>query len=77
VGLPAGERRVLDAIENELRITDQQLAAAFAAFTRFASGTRMPGPERLTARHRLITCLRRWRIGGLHRTGRGYRTRTG
>jgi hypothetical protein len=38
MGLPAGEQRALDTIENELRITDQQLAAAFAAFTRFASG---------------------------------------
>lgn len=54
MGLPAGEQRVLDTIENELRITDQHLAAAFAAFpfTRFASGTRMPRPERLIARHR-------------------------
>ena len=77
MGLPAGEQRVLDTIENELRITDHQLAAAFAAFTRFASGTRMPRPERLTARHRLITRLRRWRIGGLHRTGRSHGTRTG
>ncbi len=77
MGLPAGERRVLDTIENELRITDQQLAAAFAAFTRFASGTRMPKPERLTARHRLINRMRRWRIGGLHRTGRSLGTRTG
>jgi hypothetical protein len=51
MGLPASEQRVLDTIENDLRITDQQLAAAFAAFTRFASGTRMPRPERLTAWH--------------------------
>ena len=58
MGLPAGEQRVLDTIENELRITDQQLAAAFAAFTRVASGTRMPRPERLTAWHRLITRMR-------------------
>jgi hypothetical protein len=76
MGLPAGEQRVLDTIENELRITDQHLAAAFAAFTRFASGTRMPRPERLTARHRLIARLRRWRIGGLRRTGRSLGTRT-
>ena len=32
MGLPVGEQRVLDTIGNELRITDQQLAAAFAAF---------------------------------------------
>src|SRR5690348_12981254 len=44
MGLPAAEQRVLDTIENELRISDQQLAAAFAAFTRSASGTRMPRP---------------------------------
>jgi hypothetical protein len=49
MGLPAGEQRILDTIENELRITDQQLAAAFAAFTRFARGTRTPRPERLTS----------------------------
>jgi predicted nucleic acid-binding protein len=63
MGLPASEQRVLDTIENDLRITDRQLAAAFATFTRFASGTRMPGPERLSAWHRLITRLRSWRIG--------------
>jgi hypothetical protein len=78
MGLPVGEQRVLDTIENELRITDQQLAAAFAAFTRFASGTRSPMPERLTARNRLITRLRRWCIGGRPRTtGRSHGTRTG
>jgi hypothetical protein len=69
MGLPVGEQRVLDTIENELRITDQQLAAAFAAFTRFASGTRMPGPERLTAWRRLITCMRRWRMSLLRPGG--------
>jgi hypothetical protein len=58
MGLPAIEQRVLDTIENDLQITDLQLAATFAAFTRFASGTRMPRPERLTAWHRLITRLR-------------------
>jgi hypothetical protein len=63
MGLPASEQRVLDTIKNDLQITDQQLAAAFAAFARFASGTRMPRPERLTAWHRLITRLRSWRIG--------------
>ena len=34
---------------------DQKLGAAFAAFTRFASGTRMPRPEWLTGWRRLIT----------------------
>ena len=62
MGLPASEQRLLDTIENDLRITDQQLAAAFAAFTRFASGTQMPRPERLNAWHRLITRLRGWSI---------------
>jgi hypothetical protein len=38
MGLPASEQRVLDTIENDLRITDRQLTAAFAAFARFASG---------------------------------------
>ena len=69
MGLPAGEQRVLDTIENELRITDQQLVAAFAAFTRFARGTRTPRPERLTAWRRLITRMRRWRIGLLRPGG--------
>jgi hypothetical protein len=69
MGLPAGEQRILDTIENELRITDQQLAAAFAAFTRFARGTRPPRPERLTAWRRLITRMRRWRIGLLRPGG--------
>ena len=78
MGLPASEQRVLDTIENDLRITDQQLAAVFAAFTRFASGTRMPRPERLSAWHRLVTGLRSWRTGWLPRTGRSHGgTRTG
>ena len=63
MGLPAAEQRVLDMIENELRISDQQLATAFAAFTKFARGTRMPRPERLTAWRRLITRMRRRRVG--------------
>jgi Protein of unknown function (DUF3040) len=71
MGLPASEQRVLDTIEHDLRITDQQLAAAFAAFTAFASGTRMPRPERLSTWHRLITRLRGWRIGRLHLTSGG------
>jgi hypothetical protein len=71
MGLPASEQRVLDTIENELRITDRQLKAAFAAFTRFASGTRMPRPERLSAWHRLVARLRSWRIGRLHLTSAG------
>jgi len=71
MGLPASEQRVLDTIENDLRITDHELAAAFAAFTRFANGTRMPRPERLSAWHRLFTRLRRWRIGWLHLTSVG------
>ena len=66
MGLPASEQRVLDTIENDLRITDQQLAATFAAFATFASGTRMPRPERLSAWHRLVTRLCSWRIGRLH-----------
>ena len=69
MGLPAAEQRVLDTIENELRISDQQLAAAFAAFTRFAQDTRMPRPERLTAWRRLITRMRCWRIGLLRPGG--------
>jgi hypothetical protein len=69
VGLPAGEQRLLDRIENELRITNQQLAAAFAAFTRFASGTHIPRPERLTGWRRLITRMRRWRVGLLRPSG--------
>jgi hypothetical protein len=63
MGLPASEQHVLDTIEHELRITDQKLTGAFAAFTRFAGTTRMPRPERLTPRHRLITRLSCWRTG--------------
>ena len=74
MGLPASEQRVLDTIENDLRITDQQLAAAFAAFTTFANGTRMPRLERLSAWHRLITGLRSRRIGWLHLTSGGPRS---
>ena len=71
MGLPASEQRVLDTIENDLRITDRQLMAAFAAFTRFASGTCMPRPERLSAWRRLITRLRGRRIGRLRLTSGG------
>jgi hypothetical protein len=74
MGLPAGEQRVLNTIENELRITDQQLAAVFTAFARFASGTRMPRPERLTGWHRLVTRLRSRRIGWLHPRSAGSHT---
>jgi len=69
VALSAGEQRILDTIENQLRVADQQLTGAFAAFTRFASGTHLPRSERLTARHRLIIRLRGWRTGWL-RLGR-------
>ena len=71
MGLPASEQRVLHTIENDLRITDHELAAAFAAFTRVANGTRMPRPERLSAQHRLVARLRRWRIGWLRLTSAG------
>ena len=71
MGLPASEQRVLDTIENDLRITDHELAAAFAAFTRFANATRMPRPERLSAQHRLVARLRRWRSGWLRLTSAG------
>ena len=74
MGLPADEQRVLDTIENELRITDQQLAAVFAAFATFVSGTRVPRPERLTAWHRLVARLRSWRIGWPHSTPAGPHT---
>ena len=74
MGLPAGEQRVLDTIENQLRITDQQLEAAFAAFARFVSGARMPMPERLSAWRRLVTRLRSWRIGWLRPTSAGPHT---
>jgi hypothetical protein len=77
VGLPADEQQVLDTIENHLRVTDQQLTGAFAAFTRFASGTHMPRSERLTARNRLVTRLRGWRTGWLGRTAGGHGTSTG
>jgi len=78
MGLPASEQHVLDTIEDVLRITDQQLTGAFAAFTRFAGTTRMPRPERLTIRHRLITRLSCWRPGRLRRTAGGRRgTRNG
>ncbi len=68
MGLPASEQRVLDTIEKELRITDQQLAGAFAAFTKFASNARVPGAERLSARHRLVIRLSGWRASWLHLT---------
>jgi hypothetical protein len=74
MGLPAGEQRVLDTIENSLRITDQQLAAVFTAFARIAGGTRMPRPERLTGWHRLVTRLRSRRIGWLHPRSAGPHT---
>ena len=77
MGLPASERRVLDTIEKELRITDQQLAGAFAAFTRFAGNTRVPRAERLSVRRRLVIRLSGWRTNWLHLTPGGRGTSVG
>ena len=71
MGLPAGEQHVLDTIENGLRITDQHLTDAFAAFTKVAGNTRLSGPELLTTWHRLIIRLRGWRPGWLRRGAGG------
>ncbi|HCU97086.1 MAG TPA: hypothetical protein DHU96_31990 [Actinobacteria bacterium] len=48
MGLPAGQQRILDALENRMRVHDPQLSSAFAAFTRTARHTGMPEWERLT-----------------------------
>ena len=50
--LPAGQRHVLAAIQNELQ-ADTELAAAFSAFTSVTFSAAMPKTERLPARSTL------------------------
>jgi hypothetical protein len=50
MGLPASQRRRLQAIEGRLRCSDPRLAALFSLFTRLNSGEEMPRVELLRGR---------------------------
>jgi hypothetical protein len=47
MGLTPGQRQILDAIENELRITDPGLIIMFRAFTSVTRYQGMPSIEQL------------------------------
>jgi hypothetical protein len=49
MGLPVGQRRSLDEIEDSLRAADPQLASLFTIFTRLNRDDEMPGREQLRA----------------------------
>jgi hypothetical protein len=70
MGLPVGQRRNLDKIENSLRASDPRLAALFTIFTRLNRDEEMPRIEQLRAgaaylwmwlRTRPAAARRRWR----------------
>ena len=49
MGLPVGQRRSLDEIENSLRASDPRLASLFTIFTRLNHDEEMPVIEQLMA----------------------------
>jgi hypothetical protein len=62
MGLPAGQQRILDAIEDGLRASEPRLASMFAIFTRLNRHEGQPPSEDLPGR----TASRR-RLGGIRR----------
>jgi ferric-dicitrate binding protein FerR (iron transport regulator) len=53
MGLPAGQQRVLDSIEDALRAAEPKLASMFAIFARLTCGEARPAREELPDRHGL------------------------
>jgi hypothetical protein len=53
MGLPAGQRRVLEGIESKLRGSDPRLAAMFTIFARLTRDEEMPRVEELRQRAEL------------------------
>lgn len=47
MGLPHGQRQILEAIENELRVTDPGLTCVFGAFSSVTRHQDMPPVEQL------------------------------
>lgn len=52
MGLPAGQQRALDGIEDALQACEPRLAARFDVFTRLTHGEDFPRPEQLGRRRR-------------------------
>ena len=61
MGLPAGQQRVLDAIEGSLRRTEPQLASMYAIFTGLTRGETTPRREQLPDHYGLRARLARIR----------------
>jgi len=61
MSLPAGQQRILNAIEEALRVHDSRLASMFATFTRLTRQEEMPEVEQLKQRRGVFarTRLRR------------------
>ncbi len=79
MGLPVGQRKNLDKIENSLRASDPRLASLFTIFTRLSQDEEMPALEqvRASAAHfRLWLRFRRAAIGRWLGTTAGGRVRT-
>jgi hypothetical protein len=47
MGLPHGQRQILEAIENELRVTDPGLTVVLGAFSSVTRNQGMPSTEQL------------------------------
>src|SRR5215469_14154307 len=80
MGLPAGQQRALDGIEDALQAGEPRLAARFDVFTQLTQGEDFPRPEQLERRRRgpwrfladhlprretRLTSGRRWVLGRL------------
>jgi len=65
MGLPRSQRRILETIENELRVADPALICSFSAFTSVTRSAAMPGAEQLGAQSRLAAGGTARRIGRL------------
>jgi hypothetical protein len=61
MGLPAGQRMILERIENALRGSDPRLAALFSIFSRLNRDEEMPGIEQVRARAAVLLARLRYR----------------
>jgi hypothetical protein len=76
MGLPAGQQRVLDAIEGSLRRTEPRLASMYAIFTRLTRGETTPLREQLPDHYGLRARLDRIRSAHARRRARGRQPRS-
>jgi hypothetical protein len=73
MGLPAGQQRVLDAIEDALRRAEPELASMYSIFTRLTPGEATPGREQLPDHYGLRARLARIRLANARRRARARR----